>query len=72
MVFTSDNGPWLVKGKNGGSALPLFEGKRTYFEGTQRVPAIIKWPGTVPEGTVCNELVVFANRLMTDPLFEIS
>ena len=27
VVFTSDNGPWLIKGEHGGSAGPLREGK---------------------------------------------
>ncbi len=58
VVFTSDNGPWLIKGDHGGSALPLFEGKMTSFEGGQRVPAIIKWPGHVPAGSVCSEMAL--------------
>jgi arylsulfatase A len=58
VIFTSDNGPWLVMGKRGGSALPLFEGKMTSFEGGQRVPAIIKWPGKIPAGSTCNEIAL--------------
>ena len=58
VVFTSDNGPWLIKGEDGGSALPLFEGKMTCFEGGQRVPAIIKWPGKIPAGSVCEEIAL--------------
>ncbi|VGO15739.1 Arylsulfatase [Pontiella desulfatans] len=56
VVFTSDNGPWLIMKENGGSAGPLFEGKMTTFEGGQRVPCIMKWPGHIPAGTVCDEL----------------
>jgi arylsulfatase A len=58
VVFTSDNGPWLVKGDHGGSALPLFEGKMTHFEGGQRVPTIVKWPGKVPPSSVCSEMAL--------------
>ena len=47
VIFTSDNGPWLIMKENGGSALPLFEGKMTTFEGGQRVPCIMKWPGKI-------------------------
>ncbi|MDF7824803.1 sulfatase [Pontiellaceae bacterium B12227] len=54
VIFTSDNGPWLIKGDKGGSALPLFEGKMTSFEGGQRVPFIIRWPDVIPAGTECN------------------
>lgn len=56
VIFSSDNGPWLIKGDHGGSALPLFEGKMTTFEGGQRVPCIIKWPALIPAGSVCSEL----------------
>ena len=56
VIFTSDNGPWLTKGDHGGSALPLFEGKFTSFEGGQRVPCVIRWPAKIPAGSVCSEL----------------
>ena len=65
IVYTSDNGPWLIKGEKGGSALPLFEGKMTTFEGGQRVPAIIKWLGTVPAGTTNSEMVLSMDLLPT-------
>ena len=57
VVFASDNGPWLVKGSHSGSAGPLREGKGTTFEGGQRVPAIMRWPGRIPAGLVSDELV---------------
>jgi len=50
VIFTSDNGPWLIKGEDGGSAGILREGKGTCFEGGQRVPAIAWWPGKIPAG----------------------
>lgn len=56
VIFSSDNGPWLRKRENGGSALPLFEGKSTHFEGGQRVPAIVRWPAKIPAGTVSSEM----------------
>lgn len=65
VIFTSDNGPWLIKGKDGGSALPLFEGKMTSFEGGQRVPAIIRWPDQVPAGSVCSEIALTMDILPT-------
>ena len=65
VVFTSDNGPWLVKGEHGGSALPLFEGKMTTFEGGQRVPCVMKWPGKIPAGSVCSELALSMDLLPT-------
>lgn len=56
VIFTSDNGPWLVKGKDGGSALPLKKGKGTTWEGGMREPTIMRWPGRIPAGTTCSAL----------------
>ncbi|MDG5766038.1 sulfatase [Balneolales bacterium ANBcel1] len=52
VVFTSDNGPWLVMRDHGGSAGSLREGKFYTFEGGMRVPTVAMWPGTIPENTV--------------------
>ena len=65
VIFTSDNGPWLKKGDHAGSALPLFEGKITRFEGGQRVPAIISWPGHIPAGSTCTEMALSLDLLPT-------
>ena len=56
VIFNTDNGPWLNYGNHAGSSGGLREGKTTSWEGGQRVPCIVKWPGTVPEGVVCNKL----------------
>jgi len=55
VIFTCDNGPWLVYGDHAGSAQGLREGKGTTFEGGVRVPCIMRWPGRVPAGAVCRE-----------------
>lgn len=55
VVFTSDNGPWLIFEDHGGSAGPLRGGKGGTFEGGMRVPAIFRWPGKIKPGVV-NEL----------------
>jgi arylsulfatase A len=52
VVFTSDNGPWLTQGLQGGSAGMLREGKATTWEGGMRVPAIAWWPGRIAHGVV--------------------
>jgi arylsulfatase len=57
VIFTSDNGPWLNYGDHAGSSGGFREGKGTSFEGGQRVPAIIRWPGVVPAGRVSNKLL---------------
>jgi arylsulfatase A-like enzyme len=65
VVFTSDNGPWLLYGNHGGSAGELREGKGTRFEGGMRVPCVMRWPGNIPEGTVCDELASTMDLLPT-------
>ncbi len=56
VIFTSDNGPWLNFGNHAGSTGGLREGKGTSWEGGQREPCIVRWPGVVPEGVICNKL----------------
>ena len=65
IFFTSDNGPWLVKGSGSGVAKPLREGKGTTFEGGHRVPFLAYWPGTIPSGTVSNEMVTMMDFMPT-------
>ena len=65
VVFTSDNGPWLNYGNHAGSAGGLREGKGTAFEGGQRVPCIMRWPGKIPAGVICNQLASTIDLLPT-------
>ena len=54
VIFTSDNGPWLSYGTHAGSSGPLREGKGTAWEGGFREPCLMRWPGKIPAGTVCD------------------
>lgn len=65
VIFTSDNGPWLNFGNHAGSNGGLREGKGASFEGGQREPCIMKWPGHIPEGTICNKLASTIDILPT-------
>ncbi len=65
VIFTSDNGPWLIYGNHGGSARGLREGKLTNFDGGMREPCIMSWPGHIPENTVCDEPVMTIDLLPT-------
>jgi len=56
VLFTSDNGPWLTKGAEGGVAGPLRGGKGTTWEGGMREPTIMWWPGKIPTRSVCDAL----------------
>lgn len=65
VIVTSDNGPWINYGNHAGSTGGLREGKGSSFEGGQRVPALMSWKGTIPEGTVCNNLASSIDLLPT-------
>ncbi len=55
VIFTSDNGPETMTWPDGDTT-PFHGEKGTTWEGGFRVPAIIRWPGRVPEGRVVNEI----------------
>ncbi|MGB6221884.1 sulfatase family protein [Haloferula sp.] len=65
VIYTTDNGPWLRFKNHGGSAKPLRDGKGTTFEGGQRVPCVISWPGQIPSGKVSDELASTIDLLPT-------
>ena len=65
VVFTSDNGPWLIKGADGGSAGPLRGGKGSTWEGGVRVPTLAWWPGRVPAGSVNDAVAATIDLLPT-------
>lgn len=51
VIFTNDNGgEWLSRNT------PLFHHKGTVWEGGIRVPAIIRWPGRIPAGSVSDQV----------------
>jgi arylsulfatase A-like enzyme len=60
VVFTSDNGA-IRRGSN----LPLSGGKATTLEGGMRVPCIVRWPGKVPAGSLCDEVASTIDLLPT-------
>lgn len=51
VIFTSDNGSRARD--EGGSNAPLRGTKAQTWEGGQRVPCIMRWPGKVEAGTTC-------------------
>ncbi len=52
VIFTSDNGPWLIMEQESGSAGLLREGKGSTWEGGMRVPGIFWAPGKIEPGVV--------------------
>jgi len=75
VLFTSDNGPWLIKNKDladghlptdhGGSAGPLRSGKVSTWEGGVRVPTVLWGPGRVSAGTTCDKIASTLDILPT-------
>ena len=54
VIFTSDNGGFAGVS----DCRPLRESKGHLYEGGIRVPMIVRWPGVVPKGTLCDEPVI--------------
>lgn len=62
VVWASDNGG----GRNvGASNLPLRGSKGNPFEGGIRVPATIRWPGVLPEGTKFGQMITVHDWFQT-------
>jgi len=58
VIFMSDNGGLSTSEGHPTSNLPLRAGKGWLYEGGIREPMIVKWPGHVAGGSVCNEPVI--------------
>jgi arylsulfatase len=56
VVFMADNGPEIMTWPDGGMT-PFHSEKGTTWEGGVRVPMLIRWPGKIPAGKVCNGIM---------------
>lgn len=65
VIFTSDNGPWLIKGADGGSAGPLRGGKGSTWEGGVRVPTLAWWPGKISPNSTLDSITGTIDLLPT-------
>ncbi len=65
IVFTSDNGPWLIRKDHGGHAKPLRSGKTSCWEGGLRVPCIIRAPGRIKPNTKTDALAATIDLMPT-------
>jgi arylsulfatase A-like enzyme len=73
VIFASDNGG--VNKQNGATPQnvardaglkpvgPFRGGKHDVWEGGFRIPYLVRWPGHVPEGTVCDETISIVDSL---------
>ncbi|MEZ6041234.1 MAG: sulfatase-like hydrolase/transferase [Planctomycetaceae bacterium] len=67
VFFMSDNGAFRLNrdGLDVGENTPLRSGGVTCWEGGLRVAAMARWPGRIPPGTVCSEVLWSCDLLAT-------
>lgn len=63
-MYSTDNGPHCNTWPDSGTT-PFRAEKNTNWEGAFRVPAFVRWPGKIPAGSVCNEIVSHLDWLPT-------
>jgi arylsulfatase len=64
VFYSTDNGPHMNTWPDAGMT-PYWGEKNTNWEGGWRVPAMVRWPGKIPEGEVTNEIVHHMDWLPT-------
>jgi arylsulfatase A-like enzyme len=76
VIFTSDNGGVVAqKSKSGSQSIAMDAGlaingswrggKHDVWEGGFRVPFVVRWPGHVPAGTTCGEMISLVDLYAT-------
>lgn len=56
VMYSTDNGPHMNSWPDAGMT-PFRNEKNSNWEGAYRVPAMVRWPGHIPAGTVLNGIV---------------
>ncbi|MGH8627848.1 MAG: arylsulfatase [Gammaproteobacteria bacterium] len=56
VMYSTDNGPHMNSWPDAGMT-PFRNEKNSNWEGAYRVPAMVRWPGKIKAGSVCNEIV---------------
>jgi len=56
VVYSTDNGPHMNSWPDAGMT-PFRNEKNSNWEGAYRVPAVVRWPGRIPAGTVLNGMM---------------
>jgi arylsulfatase A-like enzyme len=56
VMYSTDNGPHMNSWPDAGMT-PFRSEKNSNWEGAYRVPAVVRWPGHIPAGTVLNGIV---------------
>jgi arylsulfatase A-like enzyme len=64
VMYSTDNGPHMNTWPDG-AMTPFRSEKNTNWEGAFRIPQIVRWPGRMEAGVVCNEIVQLHDWLPT-------
>jgi arylsulfatase len=64
VVYATDNGPHRNTLPDAGTT-PFRSEKNTNWEGAFRVPTLLRWPGKVEPGSICNDIVSHHDWLPT-------
>jgi len=56
VMYSTDNGPHMNTWPDAGMT-PFRNEKNSNWEGAYRVPCMVRWPGVIKPGTVCNDIV---------------
>jgi arylsulfatase len=64
VIYSTDNGPHLNSWPDA-AMTPFRSEKNTNWEGAFRVPAMIRWPGRIPAGTISNAIISHLDWLPT-------
>jgi arylsulfatase len=62
--YSTDNGPHRNSWPDAG-ATPFRSEKNTNWEGAFRVPMLVRWPGRIQAGSICNEIIQHHDWLPT-------
>jgi arylsulfatase len=64
VLYSTDNGPHMNTWPDG-AMTPFRSEKNTNWEGAFRVPLVLRWPGKIAPGSVCNDIVSHHDWLPT-------
>ncbi|WP_315789851.1 arylsulfatase [Fischerella sp. JS2] len=64
IMYSTDNGPHMNSWPDAGMT-PFRNEKNSNWEGAYRVPAMVRWPGKIEAGSVCNGIVSHLDWLPT-------
>src|SRR5258705_12770988 len=64
VIYTTDNGPHQNSWPDAGTT-PFRSEKNTNWEGSFRVPCMVRWPGRIQPGSISNEIISGLDCLTT-------